>query len=68
MAPELVVGRSQMMSTWPERTSITAGPPPLYCTIVSGMPSASWNSMAQRCVTLPMPAEATVNFSPLALA
>ena len=57
-----------MTSTWPERTSNTAGPAPLYWTMVSGTPIASWNSMAQRCVALPMPDEAKVSFSLLALA
>ena len=66
--PDVVVGRSQIASTWPERTSITAGAPPLYCTMVIGTPIASWNSMAQRWVELPMPDEAMVNFSLLALA
>src|SRR6266853_558192 len=50
MRPELVVGRSQIRSTWPPRRSITAGPAPLYCTVVSGTPIASWKSMAQRGV------------------
>jgi hypothetical protein len=63
IAPDVVVGRSQMASTWPRGTSTAAGRPPLYCTTVSGTPSASWNSMAQRCVALPMPDEAMVNLS-----
>jgi hypothetical protein len=64
---DVVVGRSQIRSTWPERTSM-AGPAPLYCTIVSGTPVSFCSSMAQRCVTLPMPDEAMVSFSRLALA
>ena len=68
MALEVVVGRSQRRSTWPLRMSSMAGAAPLYCTMVTGMPIASWNSMAQRWVALPMPDEAKVSFSLLALA
>src|SRR6266542_2263264 len=68
MALEVVVGSSHSTSTWPLLMSSMAGAAPLYCTIVTDVPIASWKSMAQRWVALPMHDEAKVTFSLLALA
>ena len=43
--------------TCPAIVSVSAGPPPLYCTMTMSMPACSRKSSVARCWKLPGPAE-----------
>ena len=44
--------------TWPAIVSVSAGPPPLYCTMTMSMPACRRKSSVARCWKLPTPAAA----------
>ena len=51
---------SKFMSTWPDITSITACPLPLYGTCTSSIPAIDRKSSAAMCCRLPAPDDAYV--------
>ncbi len=54
--------------TWPPIVSVSAGPPPLYCTITMSMPACRRKSSVARCWKLPGPAEPAFSWPGFAFA
>src|ERR1041384_6965734 len=71
--PERTCGRfwitlPTFICTWPAIVSVSAGPPPLYCTMTMLMPACSRKSSVARCWKLPGPAALALSSPGLRLA
>ena len=55
----------RLICTWPAIVSVSAGPPPLYCTMTKSIFDCSRKSSVARCWKLPMPAARGVQLAGL---